>query len=454
MPFLLKVLNGPHVGAEAALDIGTYVLGSDGDCDFVLSDVSLTPKHGQIEVGEDSVTLIALDGDIWDRNKRYEKGSSIPIALGEIYRLGMTWVVFLREGEAWKEPFLPSVYDGKLQESPQESLAPAENAERCFDGDAQKTNGPISRSPRNSLYLLGAAMLVVTLVALLFFSRESKEKRPEASPIQATAPRAEDFQNFLRSSGYPSLRVISEPRNALVISGVVPSEARLAELRRLVVSRPYPVRLHVVTAEEIQNIVRRLLAKTISFENTVMVTENGVVRISGYFQDVMEIEKFQSAVYADIPKTIDIEWNIRSIKEIEKKVGQFLNETNFTDLNTRIVDGIIVIYGKIASSRKEEYQHVLKQLASQYSHHLFRDGVEIVEDHEPSPPPPLEVDAVVLGPRPFLVTSSGQKVFEGEQMENGYVVKEINRYSVVGWSDKSGKVTIPIRPSIFMKTGH
>ena len=63
MNFLLKIVEGPMRGAEIALLAGTRVkVGSDDSCDIVLADASLGGMAFELDVAEDSVTLITPDG--------------------------------------------------------------------------------------------------------------------------------------------------------------------------------------------------------------------------------------------------------------------------------------------------------------------------------------------------------------------------------------------------------
>lgn len=47
---LLKIFSGPNIGAEVPLQDGVYVLGSDDDCDLVLADHFIAPRHAQLEL--------------------------------------------------------------------------------------------------------------------------------------------------------------------------------------------------------------------------------------------------------------------------------------------------------------------------------------------------------------------------------------------------------------------
>ena len=61
--WVLKILTGPHVGSEAALSSGVYLLGSGEDCDIILHDTSLTEQHFQLKLDTDTIGLSILAAD-------------------------------------------------------------------------------------------------------------------------------------------------------------------------------------------------------------------------------------------------------------------------------------------------------------------------------------------------------------------------------------------------------
>ena len=50
----LRILTGPHSGAEIVLKPGSYVLGKSEQSDIVLDDDGLAPQHAIITVNENS----------------------------------------------------------------------------------------------------------------------------------------------------------------------------------------------------------------------------------------------------------------------------------------------------------------------------------------------------------------------------------------------------------------
>ena len=47
---LIKILTGPHAGAEALLDPGAYVLGADDVCDIILQDSGVAGRHMRLKL--------------------------------------------------------------------------------------------------------------------------------------------------------------------------------------------------------------------------------------------------------------------------------------------------------------------------------------------------------------------------------------------------------------------
>ncbi len=58
--YLLKVLSGPHQGAEVSLREGAYLVGSGEDCDIVLSDRLLAARHFELAVAANGIELVPL----------------------------------------------------------------------------------------------------------------------------------------------------------------------------------------------------------------------------------------------------------------------------------------------------------------------------------------------------------------------------------------------------------
>ena len=64
MNYLLKIVQGPHAGAEIALVEGSVTFGSSDACDIVLADSSLPAEAFALETSDAGVSLKELpDGE-------------------------------------------------------------------------------------------------------------------------------------------------------------------------------------------------------------------------------------------------------------------------------------------------------------------------------------------------------------------------------------------------------
>lgn len=63
--FELRVLTGTHTGARALVAQSEQVLGSDPECDLVLSDEGVLARHARLELRDDGASVLSwLDGDL------------------------------------------------------------------------------------------------------------------------------------------------------------------------------------------------------------------------------------------------------------------------------------------------------------------------------------------------------------------------------------------------------
>ncbi|MEI6986580.1 MAG: FHA domain-containing protein [Rhodospirillaceae bacterium] len=86
-PFILKLLSGPHLGAEVELGPGEYLLGRDDACDIVLSDHDLAFRHARLILSDSGMAIAALDGPVTVGGQAIG-GKSVPVPPFQVVTLG------------------------------------------------------------------------------------------------------------------------------------------------------------------------------------------------------------------------------------------------------------------------------------------------------------------------------------------------------------------------------
>ncbi len=465
MSFLMKVLSGSHEGAEVALDPGSYVLGAADDCDLIIADVAVAPQHCRVEVRDEGIHLVVLGGEVWHEAERLEPGETVSVLTGSLYRLGTTLVSFLREGEPWTVPSRPSLFSSEETSTPprdDDGTASAEVPqhevfERVVEGEerGEVKERSSARWRKRSLRIGLAVLLMVGGIGLAFFcatrSHETAHDQEVQPPVVSATPTEEDIRLLRVSLGDDSLRIASTSANVLVVSGMVSSEVERARVRTVLAAQRYPVRLRVMTSEEIQEIVTGILSGMEVSGGRVTIGADKIVHVSGFLPTRHEVEQLQRLVQQDIPEDIvTIEWDVRTLDEVEDEVRRLLRERGLERLGVKRTDRLIVVGGVVSSLQENDYREVKKQLMARYGGDKLREEVR-VEAPAILPPPPLEIEGVVLGSRRFIVTSSGQKIGEGEEIGNGYVAETIHRNKVTLRHLDGIRTYLPIQPRIVME---
>ena len=75
--WLLKIISGPHQGAEVLLKPGRLVVGSHPDCDLVLHDVLVAAQHFALTLEKGVLTVEPLEGRVFTQGKRVEARGTV-----------------------------------------------------------------------------------------------------------------------------------------------------------------------------------------------------------------------------------------------------------------------------------------------------------------------------------------------------------------------------------------
>ncbi|MFI3271123.1 MAG: FHA domain-containing protein [Pseudomonadota bacterium] len=121
MNILLKVLTGPHMGAELELTQGDWLVGSDFACDVLLVDVAILPRHALIRIAEDRAWLIPQDGGIVVDNVLVEQEGQELIPF-KPFSLGGTYLCCGPAHRPWQAHEMPTL--AALNEQAHSALTP------------------------------------------------------------------------------------------------------------------------------------------------------------------------------------------------------------------------------------------------------------------------------------------------------------------------------------------
>jgi|YelNatPaOPRAMG01_1025707.scaffolds.fasta_scaffold01323_17 type III secretion system YscD/HrpQ family protein len=458
MPFMMKILSGSHIGSELLLEDGTYILGRDDSCDIILSDADIAPSHCRLEIKEDVLLMTALEGNVRNGTQQFTKGETVSVSPRTIVRFGMTVAYFFREWDSIEDIALPALWSDEKpssEASENTSASPGEDEEKREEKtkvELPKNKGRMSLVGRWTL-VVGTLGLIMALIfsSILFMSYKSrKEKERNLPPV--VSPTAEEIQAFLSSQGYPFIHVTSKSAGLFKLEGLVSSDEKKLQLRQILTQKPYPFQFQVMTLKEVEDIIKSVLTYRTIGESSIEAKEDGTVHIGCILSSSKDVDKVRQRVQSEISfmNFLSIQWDIHTIDEMEQYLAQILRNKLFEGLEITREKDQILVSGSFPKKMENEYRNLIKDFVNRYGAGFLKDKAHVEIPITPAPPA-LSIETVAIGSSNFIVTSSGRRIVEGEEVDNGYTVEEIKEDKVIlRYSDGSNKV-IPVQPNIVVK---
>lgn len=297
--WLLKIISGPHQGAEVLLKPGRLVVGSHPDCDLVLHDVLVAAQHFALTLEKGVLTVEPLEGRVFTQGKRVEARGTVR-EFGFV-TAGTTHLVLGPAAARW--PLLSAADVPVLEKEP--VAAPAEvkpPAAAAVPGAADKTaaatgaspKGPSPEQRRRAWYVagFGGVMLLVWLALWFYWAPP-----PVPPPTPAVRERAE---LALRSRPEGQSLTLEEQGGTWVVSGYVDSEVAYRELSTALRLEAPEVSQRFWSTPRLLESARAFLAER---KLTLDATAEGPgeLRIQGTVRSAAEWSRIRQLLLAEIP---------------------------------------------------------------------------------------------------------------------------------------------------------
>lgn len=315
--WILKVINGPHQGAEISLAPGECVVGNDDECDVVLQDVLIAPQHFSLELTDDAIKLSPLGGRVFCDGARI-KDAEANIPPLSFITVGGTHVVIGPSDEPWPLLSISDVPEIKREseeseeqeagdadgERDEELPANEEKKEESEDagdgGDTPAGDKKASRGGKNgkaevsvterkqafSGIFLGVLILLIWAGGIVWFDyREKQEKKAsEAENVtwadSPVARRAGLLTGFLSGLSYGSHLGIEKSGERLAVTGFVKDQSLLESLETHVAEQFAGVFVRVRTIDAINEAAQALMKES-GLELSTEVRPDGIVKVQG-----------------------------------------------------------------------------------------------------------------------------------------------------------------------------
>lgn len=252
---VLRIVSGLHTGGSRPLSAQeTVLIGSSGDCDIVLSDAGVAPRHAFLTRMGGTVSLRALDAPLTIDGQTLPPGDPAELAAMQRVDLGgASFAVGAADDPAWAL-MLPN------------------------QGELAK---PVKSSMRHLPLIAGLAALSLVSVAIAAAVMPGFEKEPTPKEV---------IQPLIKEFSIAGGRLIENEDGSLVLSGTVKDAAVREMIRKRLLTDRVEARLELRTGDDIAADVREVL-RSQGLSTQTKYLGHGDVEVTGRFDDKTAFER-------------------------------------------------------------------------------------------------------------------------------------------------------------------
>ena len=431
--WVLKILTGPHVGSEAALSSGVYLLGSGEDCDIILHDTSLAEQHFQLKLDTDSIGLSILAED----HPCYVDGKEMDSNAVEIkpYQVISTGTFFFTLGsaqEAWPPIELLGVgrnlkqaEDKASEEIPKDdNLQPSSLSsfawQQLWGGDR----------PANRIYLSVGIALIGIGLSLLFIVLTTED-----IPRENLETRSVEINQIIEDYVVDAtVRSIShDGQEMLHIQGYTDTDARREAFMEALGKAKITAQTQIYSSERLKLAVSVILGQFLN-PQTDKVEVSGVpgfpgkVVLSGYVEQIEVWERALDVIKKDVQGLQNYDNQVRTMDVAVHELNQMLVAQGLSDkVEVNINDHTIYLIWQTLSDDEQKRLATL----SQEFREKFNNQPPLADANQVIPEInkfdiDIRIQSVSFGKSPYLETHDNKRYIIGATLGE-YTIKEITR---------------------------
>jgi len=346
--WLIKVITGPNSGAEFHLKLKTsYTLGKDPlSCDLVFSDMSVSRQHARLEVTQDGHLFIS---DLGSKNGVLVNGLKIQekteLSTQDVIALGTTSFISINQDLA-----NVTIVSYQEEEKKQEIEAPLEVPKKDWRG--------LKISKKHlAVFSVFAALLVAGFVSLLslFNPKTIDVKRPDDMVFVEKTLKA-----------FPSVQFSYNQSNGkLFLIGHLLTSVDKQELMYALTSpsKMLVIEDNIVVDELVWQNMNAMIATNPSWEGiNIHSPSPGKFIARGYVQTIAQFENLNDFLNLNFPYLDKLENQVVVESNLQMAIQGLLLQQGFTTVQFQIVQGEVVLSGKVPQAQQEAFDNLQKRL--------------------------------------------------------------------------------------------
>ena len=412
----LRVLFGPQAGSRLQVAPGNYDLGEGDECEVILSGPKMLGRHAQLSFDGEQLTISPLDGKVCDAQGN-EITESFPLGLGMPVEMGGIWISVDDVDAEWPDP------TDVVSIMPPAAAAPATSTS-AEDSSTEK-NDSADEKPRRrakaalitsitALTVMGIAG--ITLAAWLVNHPNQPTTTLDATPKAALPdpPNLHKVRQILGTTAAgSSVEVIVTRDRRLLIKGFVPDQASKTALTTVLETLTPPPQIDLQVDTDLSAAAATLLAERIDPSSAKLKVESvsgGVLTIEGAVLTQRARDAVIDLLQTSLPGLKRVNASIVMAEDLPQLLQDQLAASGLLK-KIQIIDRQpeFLLRGALTDDDMRRWENLIVNFTDRYGKLLPVKAVFKLATRKP----PVNVQAIVGGTTPFVITENGDRITRG-----------------------------------------
>ena len=412
----LRVLFGPQAGSRLQVAPGNYDLGEGDECEVILSGPKMLGRHAQLSFDGEQLTISPLDGKVCDAQGN-EISESFPLGLGMPVEMGGIWISVDDVDAEWPDP------TDVVSIMPPAAAAPATST--SAEDSSKEKNDSADEKPRRrakaalitsitALTVMGIAG--ITLAAWLVNHPNQPTTTLDATPKAALPdpPNLHKVRQILGTTAAgSSVEVIVTRDRRLLIKGFVPDQASKTALTTVLETLTPPPQIDLQVDADLSAAAATLLAERIDPASAKLKVESvsgGVLTIEGAVLTQRARDAVMDLLQTSLPGLKRVNASIVMAEDLPQLLQDQLAASGLLK-KIQIIDRQpeFLLRGALTDDDMRRWENLIVNFTDRYGKLLPVKAVFKLATRKP----PVNVQAIVGGTTPFVITENGDRITRG-----------------------------------------
>ena len=412
----LRVLFGPQAGSRLQVAPGNYDLGEGDECEVILSGPKMLGRHAQLSFDGEQLTISPLDGKVCDAQGN-EISESFPLGLGMPVEMGGIWISVDEVDAEWPDPTdVVSIMPPAAAASATSTSAEDSSTEKNDSTDEKPRRRAKAALITSITALTVMGIAGITLAAWLVNHPNQPTTTLDATPKAALPdpPNLHKVRQILGTTAAgSSVEVIVTRDRRLLIKGFVPDQASKTALTTVLETLTPPPQIDLQVDADLSAAAATLLAERIDPASAKLKVESvsgGVLTIEGAVLTQRARDAVMDLLQTSLPGLKRVNASIVMAEDLPQLLQDQLAASGLLK-KIQIIDRQpeFLLRGALTDDDMRRWENLIVNFTDRYGKLLPVKAVFKLATRKP----PVNVQAIVGGTTPFVITENGDRITRG-----------------------------------------